>query len=169
MRRIVPIFLAGILASGLFAAAPVKLLNVSYDPTRELYQDINAAFAKHWKAKTGVDVRINQSHGGSGKQARAVIDGLQADVVTLGLAYDIDAIAETPGFFPPTGRRACRNNSTPYTSTIVFLVRKGNPKHIKEWDDVVRDGVCRDYAESEDLGRRALELSGGVGLRAAPQ
>ena len=141
MRRIIPIFLAGILTSGLFAAGPVKLLNVSYDPTREFYQDFNVAFAKYWKAKTGVDVEINQSHGGSGAQSRSVIDGLQADVVTLGLAYDIDAIAQNAKLLPENWQTRLPNNSTPYTSTIVFLVRKGNPKHIKEWNDVVRDGV----------------------------
>jgi sulfate/thiosulfate transport system substrate-binding protein len=128
--------------STLIAAAPVKLLNVSYDPTRELYQDINAAFAKQWKAKTGVDVEINQSHDGSGKQARAVIDGLQADVVTLGLAYDIDVISEKAGLLPKTWQTRLPNNSAPYTSTIVFLVRKGNPKHIKDWEDLVKPGVA---------------------------
>ena len=117
-------------ASLLSAADPVKLLNVSYDPTRELYQDINAAFAKQWKAKTGVDVQIAQSHDGSGKQTRAVIDGLQADVVTLGLAYDIDVIAEKARLLPANWQTRLPNNSTPFTSTIVFLVRKGNPKHI---------------------------------------
>lgn len=142
MKRTVPIVLASLLTSVLFAAAPVKLLNVSYDPTRELYQDFNAAFAKYWKAKTGVDVEINQSHGGSGAQSRSVIDGLQADVVTLGLAYDIDAIAEKARILPTDWQTRLPNNSTPYTSTIVFLVRKGNPKHIKEWSDVVRDGVA---------------------------
>jgi sulfate transport system substrate-binding protein len=142
MKRIVPILLASLLTSVLFAAGPVKLLNVSYDPTRELYQDFNAAFAKYWKAKTGVDVEINQSHGGSGAQSRSVIDGLQADVVTLGLAYDIDAIAEKAKVLPADWQKRLPNNSTPYTSTIVFLVRKGNPKHIKEWTDVVRDGVA---------------------------
>jgi sulfate transport system substrate-binding protein len=129
------------LGSASFAAGPVKLLNVSYDPTRELYQEINAAFAKQWKAKTGVDVQISQSHGGSGKQARSVIDGLQADVVTLGLAYDIDSIAEHAHLLPANWQTRLPNNSTPYTSTIVFLVRKGNPKHIKDWDDLVRSGV----------------------------
>jgi sulfate transport system substrate-binding protein len=129
------------LGSALFAAGPVKLLNVSYDPTRELYQDINAAFAKQWKAKTGVDVVISQSHGGSGKQARSVIDGLQADVVTLGLAYDIDSIAEHAHLLPANWQTRLPNNSTPYTSTIVFLVRKGNPKHIKDWEDLVKPGV----------------------------
>src|SRR6185312_41947 len=109
------------------------LLNVSYDPTREFYQEFNAAFAKYWKAQKGVDVTVNQSHGGSGSQSRAVIDGLQADVVTLGLAYDIDAIAERSKAIPANWQTRLANNSTPYTSTIVFLVRKGNPKHIKDW------------------------------------
>jgi sulfate transport system substrate-binding protein len=124
-----------------FAAGPVKLLNVSYDPTRELYQDINTAFAEQWKAKTGVDVQVAQSHGGSGKQARSVIDGLQADVVTLALSYDIDVIAEKANLLPKNWQTRLPNNSTPYTSTIVFLVRKGNPKHIKDWDDLVKPGV----------------------------
>lgn len=119
----------------------VKLLNVSYDPTRELYQDFNAAFSKYWKAKTGVEVVISQSHGGSGKQARTVIDGLQADVVTLALAYDIDAMSEKGALLPKNWQTRLPNNSSPYTSTIVFLVRKGNPKHIKDWDDLVRPGV----------------------------
>jgi sulfate transport system substrate-binding protein len=124
------------------AAADPTLLNVSYDPTRELYQEINGAFAKAWKAKTGQGVTINQSHGGSGKQARAVIDGLPADVVTLALAYDIDAIAEKgQGLLPKTWRARLPNNSTPYTSTIVFVVRRGNPKQIHEWDDLVRAGT----------------------------
>ncbi len=119
----------------------ITLLNVSYDPTRELYQEYNAAFAKYWKAKTGDGVRIDQSHGGSGKQARAVIDGLDADVVTLALAYDIDAIAERGGLLPKDWQKRLPDNSTPYTSTIVFLVRKGNPKDIRDWDDLVRPGV----------------------------
>jgi sulfate transport system substrate-binding protein len=123
------------------SAATVKLLNASYDPTREFYQDFNAAFRKHWKAKTGVDVIINQSHGGSGKQARAVIDGLQADVVTLALAYDIDAISQRSGLVPEKWQSRLPHNSTPYTSTIVFLVRKGNPKHVKDWNDLVRPGI----------------------------
>ena len=119
----------------------VKLLNVSYDPTRELFQDYNAAFVKYWKAKTGQNVTIEQSHGGSGKQARAVIDGLDADVVTLALAYDIDAIAEKAKLLPENWQSRLPNNSSPYTSTIIFLVRKGNPKGIKDWDDLVRPGV----------------------------
>jgi sulfate transport system substrate-binding protein len=119
----------------------VTLLNVSYDPTRELYQDFNAAFAAYWKGKTGEKVTINQSHGGSGKQARAVIDGLEADVVTLALAYDIDAIAQS-GLLPRNWQTRLKDNSTPFTSTIVILVRKGNPKGIKGWDDLVRPGIA---------------------------
>jgi sulfate/thiosulfate transport system substrate-binding protein len=123
------------------AKAPVQLLNVSYDPTRELYLAINKAFAAEWKEKTGQTVTIEQSHGGSGKQARAVIDGLKADVVTLALSYDIDQIAELSGLFNKDWQSRLPNNSCPYTSTIVFLVRKGNPKGIKDWDDLVNDGV----------------------------
>src|ERR1019366_5761425 len=123
------------------AAGAVKLLNVSYDPTRELYQNINAAFVKQWKAHTGVDLVISQSHGGSGSQARSVIDGLQADVVTLALAYDIDAIADKAGLLPKNWQSRFPDNSAPYTSTIVFLVRKGNPKRIKDWNDLVRPGI----------------------------
>src|SRR6476620_10482606 len=131
-------------AAALFASigsADVTLLNVSYDPTRELYQDFNAAFAKHWKATTGETVIIKQYHGGSGKQARAVIDGLQADVVTLALAYDIDAIYERGKLIPQDWQKRLAHNSAPYTSTIVFLVRKGNPKQIKDWDDLVKPGI----------------------------
>jgi len=117
------------------------ILNVSYDPTRELYDDYNAVFAKYWKAKTGQTLTVQQSNGGSGKQARAVIDGLPADVVTLGLAYDIDAIAQRTGLIPRNWQSRLPQNSTPYTSTIVLLVREGNPKHIRNWDDLVRPGV----------------------------
>jgi sulfate/thiosulfate transport system substrate-binding protein len=123
------------------AAADITVLNVSYDPTRELYQDMDKAFAAQWKAKTGQTVTINQSHGGSGKQARAVIDGLEADVVTLALAYDIDEIAERAGLLAKNWQSRLPDNSSPYTSTIVLLVRKGNPKDIKSWDDLVRPGV----------------------------
>ena len=136
-------FLNILLILSLAAAADakeIKLLNVSYDPTRELYQDYNAAFAKYWKARTGDNVVISQSHGGSGKQALSVINGLEADVVTLALAYDIDAIARA-GSLPADWQKRLPDNSTPYTSTIVFLVRKGNPKNIKDWDDVVKPGV----------------------------
>jgi sulfate/thiosulfate-binding protein len=122
-------------------AKDFKLLNVSYDPTRELYQEFNAAFAKYWKEKTGDTVTIQQSHGGSGKQARSVIDGLDADVVTLALAYDVDAIAEKARLLPADWQKRLPNNSSPYTSTIVFLVRKGNPKGIKDWDDLIRAGT----------------------------
>jgi sulfate/thiosulfate-binding protein len=133
---------AGLLAiAGTAEAAKVTLLNVSYDPTRELYKDVNAAFAKQWKAKTGDDVTINMSHGGSGAQARAVIDGLDADVVTLGLAYDIDSISQNAKLLPDTWQRRLPFNSTPYTSTIVFLVRSGNPKGIHDWADLVKPGV----------------------------
>jgi sulfate transport system substrate-binding protein len=122
-------------------AAEVSLLNVSYDPTRELYQDFNKAFAAHWKAKTGDDLKNKQSHGGSGKQARAVIDGLAADVVTLALAYDIDEIANR-GLIAKDWQKRLPHNSAPYTSTIVFLVRKGNPKGIKDWNDLARPGIA---------------------------
>ncbi|MEQ1801837.1 MAG: sulfate ABC transporter substrate-binding protein [Gammaproteobacteria bacterium] len=122
-------------------AADYTLLNVSYDPTRELYEDFNAAFAKHWQATTGKTVEIRQSHGGSGKQARSVIDGLPADVVTLALAYDIDAIAANARSLPANWQSRLPDNSSPYTSTIVFLVRKGNPKGIRDWGDLVKPGV----------------------------
>jgi sulfate/thiosulfate-binding protein len=147
MTRTIKLLFSLIICFQLALAAPSRgqssltLLNVSYDPTRELYQDYNAAFVKYWKAKTGQDVMIQQSHGGSGAQARSVIDGLQADVVTLALAYDIDAISEKAKLLPANWQSRLPNNSTPYTSTIVFLVRKGNPKSIKDWDDVIRPGV----------------------------
>jgi sulfate/thiosulfate transport system substrate-binding protein len=123
------------------APKPVTLLNVSYDPTRELYEDFNQQFAAYWKGKTGQEVTIRQSHGGSGKQARSVIDGLGADVVTLALAYDIDQIADKAGSLPANWQSRLPNNSSPYTSTIVFLVRKGNPKGIKDWGDLIKPGV----------------------------
>ena len=122
-------------------AETIEILNVSYDPTREFYRDFNETFIKYWKDKTGQDVVIKQSHGGAGKQARAVIDGLQADVVTLALAYDIDAISEKAGIIPANWQSKLPNNSAPYTSTIVFLVRKGNPKEIKDWNDLIKPGV----------------------------
>jgi len=137
-----------LLASLLLLAAPafagsgeLTLLNVSYDPTRELYEEFNAAFARHWKDRTGQTVTIRQSHGGSSKQARAVIDGLEADVVTLALAYDIDAIAERSGLLPRDWQARLPRRSSPYTSTIIFLVRQGNPKQIKNWSDLVRPGI----------------------------
>ena len=140
LRAVPALALALLLGAATSFAAGVKLLNVSYDPTRELYQEFNAAFAKHWKAKTGQDLEVQQSHGGSGKQARSVVDGLEADVVTLALSYDIDAIANA-GIIPKNWQTRLPNNSAPYTSTIVFLVRKGNPKKIKDWDDLVKPGV----------------------------
>jgi sulfate/thiosulfate transport system substrate-binding protein len=133
---------AVLLGSSLASAAQITLLNVSYDPTRELYVEYNAAFAKYWKAKTGQDVKINQSHGGSGKQARSVIDGLQGDVVTLALAADIDAIAAQGKLLPINWQSRYPDNSSPYTSTIVFLVRKGNPKGIRDWSDLIKPGVA---------------------------
>jgi sulfate/thiosulfate transport system substrate-binding protein len=139
IRIIASVLLGAATLSG--SAKDIKLLNVSYDPTRELYQDVNASFAKHWQAKTGDTVVVQQSHGGSGKQARSVIDGLEADVVTLALAYDIDAIAEKGKLLPADWQKRLPNNSAPYTSTIVFLVRKGNPKGIRDWDDLAKPGV----------------------------
>ena len=176
-------------------AKDITLLNVSYDPTRELYQEFNAAFAEHWKAKTGENVTVKQSHGGSGKQARSVIDGLEADVVTLALAYDIDAIAERAKLLPADWQKRLPHNSSPYTSTIVFLVRKGNPKGIKDWDDLVKPGVAvitpnpktsggarwnylaawgyalkqagGDEAKAEEFVARALQERAGARLRRA--
>jgi len=144
LRRILApafVLLASALMAGSAVAAEVTLLNVSYDPTRELYREVNAAFAKMWKEKTGQTVEVQQSHGGSGKQARAVIDGLSADVVTLALAYDIDEIADKAGLLPADWQKRLPNNSSPYTSTIVFLVRKDNPKQIQDWNDLVRPGI----------------------------
>jgi sulfate/thiosulfate-binding protein len=135
------VLILGLGTAASLPAATVKLLNVSYDPTRELYEDYNRAFAAYWKSKSGDTVIVNQSHGGSGKQARSVIEGLEADVVTLALAYDIDALATQGGLIPANWQGRLPNNSTPYTSTIVFLVRKGNPKNIHDWSDLVRSGV----------------------------
>jgi sulfate transport system substrate-binding protein len=140
-HRTLPVLLALAGITPAPAQKPVTLLNVSYDPTRELYQAVNAAFVRYWKEKTGQDVTIRQSHGGSGSQARAVIDGLGADVVTLALAGDIDQISARSGLIPSDWQTRLPHNSTPYTSTIVFLVRKGNPKHIRDWDDLVRPGI----------------------------
>ena len=142
--RLLPrlVFIIGLTAAaGIVQAAKVTLLNVSYDPTREFYQEYNAAFASYWKAKTGDVVVVRQSHGGSGKQARSVIDGLPADVVTLALAYDIDAIAARARSLPANWQSRLPDNSAPYTSTIVFLVRQGNPKRIRDWSDLVRPGI----------------------------
>ena len=131
-----------LLTSPALHAATTTLLNASYDPTRELYDDYNKAFARYWKAKSGKDISIRQSHGGSGKQARTVIDGLAADVVTLALAYDIDALATQGKLLPANWQTRLPHNSSPYTSTIVFLVRKGNPKQIRDWNDLARPGVA---------------------------
>src|SRR5476651_1143252 len=141
MKKLISGTLVLLLSGAPAFSKTVTLLNVSYDPTRELYAAVNKAFSEDWKKKTGDDVVINQSHGGSGKQARAVIDGLEADVVTLALAYDIDAISEKGNLLPKGWQKRLPNNSTPYTSTIVFLVRKGNPKGLKDWDDLIRPGI----------------------------
>ena len=147
LRRTVSLLATAALLSGAalmpaaHAQGSVTLLNVSYDPTRELYQDYNAAFAKYWKAKTGETVTVKNSHGGSGKQARSVIDGLDADVVTLALAYDIDALHDHGKLLPADWKKRLPSNASPYTSTIVFLVRKGNPKHINDWPDLARSGI----------------------------
>jgi sulfate transport system substrate-binding protein len=144
-KRATTFIVAGAVAISLSAGSVLAqgrtLLNVSYDPTRELYAAFNKAFVAHWKAKTGETVNIRQSHGGAGRQARAVIDGLEADVVTLALAYDIDAIAERTKKIPADWQKRLPNNSAPYTSTIVFLVLKGNPKRNKDWNDLIRDGI----------------------------
>jgi sulfate/thiosulfate-binding protein len=140
LKKLVQALSLAVLIAPLAHAADVNLLNVSYDPTRELYQDFNKAFAQHWKTKTGDNLIVRQSHGGSGKQARSVIDGLDADVVTLALAYDIDEIADR-GLLAKDWQKRLPHNSSPYTSTIVFLVRKGNPKGIKDWGDLVKPGV----------------------------
>ena len=140
-KKIIQVATTALVLSTAAHAAEVSLLNVSYDPTRELYQDFNKAFAAHWKAKSGDELKNKQSHGGSGKQARAVIDGLAADVVTLALAYDIDEIANR-GLIAKDWQKRLPHNSAPYTSTIVFLVRKGNPKAIKDWNDLARPGIA---------------------------
>jgi sulfate/thiosulfate transport system substrate-binding protein len=144
VRALIATLAAALLLSGCGERSEQKrgeLLNVSYDPTRELYRDVNESFARKWKAETGQDLEIRQSHGGSGKQARSVIDGLAADVVTLALAYDIDEIAQRAGSLPANWQTRLPDNSSPYTSTIVFLVRKGNPKRIVDWNDLVRPGI----------------------------
>ena len=141
LRTLAASLLLGTALAGSALAADITLLNVSYDPTRELYQDFNTAFAKHWKAKSGDNVTIKQSHGGSGKQARSVIDGLEADVVTLALAYDVDALHDNAKLIPADWQKRLPHNASPYTSTIVFLVRKGNPKGLKDWNDLVKPGV----------------------------
>ena len=151
MKTFLKLLLASLLAISA-SGKEIKLLNVSYDPTRELYTEYNAAFAKYWQGKTGDTVTISQSHGGSGKQAQAVINGLEADVVTLALAYDIDSISQQAKLLPANWQTRLPDNSTPYTSTIVFLVRKGNPKGIKDWDDVVKPGVTVVVANPKTSG-----------------
>ena len=141
LPRLAALALLLTVAAGAAFARDVQLLNVSYDPTRELYRDFNAAFARHWKETRGDTVTVETSHGGSGKQARAVIDGIQADVVTLALAYDVDAIAQKSRLLPANWESRLPENSAPYTSTVVFLVRKGNPKGIRDWPDLLRSGV----------------------------
>ena len=141
VRRLLVAAAVSLVAAASVLAKDITLLNVSYDPTRELYADFNKAFAAHWKTKTGDTVIVKQSHGGSGKQARSVIDGLEADVVTLALAYDIDEIGERAKLLPADWQQRLKHNSSPYTSTYIFLVRKGNPKGIKDWGDLVKPGV----------------------------
>jgi sulfate transport system substrate-binding protein len=141
LKSLLSALVATALLGGNAIAADITLLNVSYDPTRELYQDFNAAFAKYWQGKTGDTVKVNASHGGSGKQARAVIDGLDADVVTLALAYDVDALHDKAKLIPADWQKRLPHNASPYTSTIAFLVRKGNPKQLKDWSDLVKPGV----------------------------
>ncbi len=140
-RQLLALLLAAVAPLSFAQSNELSLLNVSYDPTRELYQAFNPEFSRYWKEKTGQSVTVRQSHGGSGKQARSVIDGLDADVVTLALAYDIDAIAEKSGKLPADWQKRLPHNASPYASTIVFQVRKGNPKGIKDWDDLVKPGV----------------------------
>jgi sulfate/thiosulfate transport system substrate-binding protein len=164
------------LVAGNAMAKDVTLLNVSYDPTRELYQEYNAAFAKYWQAKTGDKVDVKQSHGGSGKQARSIIDGLDADVATLALSYDIDALAEKAKLIPADWQKRLKNNSSPYTSTYIFLVRKGNPQNIKDWGDLVKPGVSVITANPKTSGgarwgylaayRYALKQPGGNDAKA---
>ena len=152
----------GIAALGAHAK-DISLLNVSYDPTRELYVEYNAAFAKYWKAKTGDNVSVKQSHGGSGKQARSVIDGIDSDVVTLALAYDIDEIGEKARLFPADWQKRLKHNSSPYTSTYIFLVRKGNPKGIKDWGDLIKPGVSVITANPKTSGGARWGYLAGYG------
>jgi len=142
VKQLIPALFAGIFAAAALQAKEVTLLNVSYDPTRELYQAVNPVFAAHWKGKSGDDVKVKQSHGGSSKQARAIIDGLEADVATLGIASDIDALHEHGDLLPENWQARLPSDSTPYTSTVVLLVKKGNPKGIKDWGDLVKPGIA---------------------------
>ena len=175
LRSLVAVLALG-MAAGATWSKDITLLNVSYDPTRELYQDYNVAFAKYWKAKTGDTVTVKQSHGGSGKQARSVIDGIDADVATLALAYDIDEIAERAKLISPDWQKRLPHNSSPYTSTYIFLVRKGNPKGIRDWGDLVKPGVSVITANPKTSGGArwgylaaygyALKLPGGNDAKA---
>jgi sulfate transport system substrate-binding protein len=167
MKKLLVTLLLSAAIFSINARADVTLLNVSYDPTRELYQQFNAAFAKYWQAKAGEKVDIKASHGGSGSQGRKVIDGLEADVVTLALAYDIDAISEQAKLLPADWQKRLPNNSTPYTSTYIFLVRKGNPKGIKDWDDLVKPGVSVITANPKTSGgaRWGYLAAWGYGLK----
>src|SRR3546814_97106 len=149
-KRLFAVVAASLMSANAHAAS---ILNVSYDPTRELYKEVDAIFVKQWKAKTGETLTIKQSHGGSGKQARAVIDGLEADVVTLALAYDIDEIAQRTKLFPANWQSRLSHNSSPYYSTIVFLVRKGNPKNIRDWGDLARPKSEEHTSELQSLMR----------------
>jgi len=158
--------LALLLSLACTLAKDLTLLNASYDPTRELYQDVNTNFTKYWAAKSNDKLTIKLSNAGSGKQARAVIDGLPADVVTLALAYDIDAIATRARLLPLDWQKRLPNNSTPYTSTIVFLVRKGNPKAIKDWDDLVRPGIAVVTPNPKTSGGARWNYPRGLGIRA---
>ncbi|MCW5660981.1 MAG: sulfate ABC transporter substrate-binding protein [Burkholderiaceae bacterium] len=162
-RRAVVVLGATVLLAAAAHAKDITLLNVSYDPTRELYADYNKAFAAHWKAKTGDTVIVRQSHGGSGKQARSVIDGLEADVVTLALAYDIDEIGERAKLLPADWQKRLKHNSSPYTSTYIFLVRKGNPKGIKDWGDLVKPGVSVITANPKTSGGARWGYLAGYG------
>ena len=171
MRRAITLLSLGaaVTLPTLAQAKDITLLNVSYDPTRELYVEFNKAFAAHWKAKTGDVVTVRQSHGGSGKQARSVIDGLDADVVTLALAYDVDELAEKARLIPADWQKRLPHNSSPYTSTYIFLVRKGNPKGIKNWDDLIKPGVSVITANPKTSGgaRWGYLAAYGFALKAA--
>ena len=162
LRTVIAATALGVAAGATFAK-DITLLNVSYDPTRELYQEYNAAFAAYWKARTGDTVTVKQSHGGSGKQARSVIDGIDADVTTLALAYDIDEIAERGKLLAPDWQKRLKHNSSPYTSTYIFLVRKGNPKGIKDWGDLVKPGVSVITANPKTSGGARWGYLAGYG------
>lgn len=167
IKKCIGLLLAAVLTGGMLSGCgnsnTVSIVNVSYDPTRELYTEYNTIFAEHWKEQTGQDVEVIQSHGGSGKQALEVANGLEADVVTLALEYDIDSI-EKAGLIEDGWVDKFPDDSAPYTSTIVFLVRKGNPKNIRDWDDLVRDDVACYHTEPQNIRRRKMELPGCLGV-----